>query len=225
MTAPFRVLLEIGPKGQKVVAGAMDWPGLDRAGHSEEVALGQLETYRPRYAPVADRAGLAAAFAGATDLEILERTPGNTSTDWWGIAHVPSEIERGGLSDAALDQRLALLGAAWATFDEVVARAPEALTVGPRGGGRSRDEIRGHVLISEADQFAHRLGVRSTMAELRTPAGLAAHRAAVLDGFRSVQAGGKLRGRWPLAFLLRRMAHHVLDHLWEVEDRSPGSSG
>ena len=222
MPSTFRVLLEIGPKGRKVVAGAMDWPGLDRAGATEEAALARIETYRPRYAPVADRAELGPAFARATELEIVERTPGNTSTDWWGIAHVPSAVERAGITDAELDQRLALLSAAWATFDELVARAPEMLTLGPRGGGRSRDEIVGHVRISEIGQFAHRVGVRSTMAELRTPDGLAAHRAAVLAGFRAVHAGAPHKGRWPLAFVLRRMAQHVLDHAWEIEDRIPG---
>ena len=223
MTTSLRVLLEIGPKGKKVVGGAMDWPGLDRAGPSEEAALARLQAYQPRYRAVAERAGLGRAFDLSAAFEVVERTPGNTSTDWWGIAHVPSDLERAGISDAELDQRLALLSAAWATFDEIVARAPDALTLGPRGGGRSRDEIVGHVLISEAGQFAHRLGVWSTMAELRTTTGLAAHRAAVLDGFRAVQAGGKLKGRWPLAFLLRRMAHHVLDHAWEIEDRLPAS--
>ena len=25
---------------------------------------------------------------------------------------------------------------------------------------------------------------------------------------------------WPIQFLIRRTAHHVMDHLWEMEDRS-----
>ena len=148
MPSTFRVLLEIGPKGRKVVAGAMDWPGLDRAGATEEEALARIETYRPRYAPVADRAGLGPAFARATELDIVERTPGNTSTDWWGIAHVPSAVERAGVTDAELDQRLALLSAAWATFDELVARAPDRHHAGDVGvlrrcGGSRRRAAQG----------------------------------------------------------------------------------
>ena len=56
MTETLRVILEIGKK-RKVVAGATDWPGLDRWGTSQDDALGKLSTYRPRYAGVAERAG------------------------------------------------------------------------------------------------------------------------------------------------------------------------
>jgi hypothetical protein len=28
---------------------------------------------------------------------------------------------------------------------------------------------------------------------------------------------------WPIQFLVRRTAHHVMDHAWEMEDRDPGS--
>ena len=35
MTDPLRVILEVGPK-RRVVAGATDWPGLDRWGTSDE---------------------------------------------------------------------------------------------------------------------------------------------------------------------------------------------
>jgi len=36
MTDPLRVILEVG-KTRRVVAGAMDWPGLDRWGTSEDL--------------------------------------------------------------------------------------------------------------------------------------------------------------------------------------------
>jgi hypothetical protein len=41
MTDTLRVILEIGKK-RRVVAGAIDWPGLDRWGTSEEDALEKL---------------------------------------------------------------------------------------------------------------------------------------------------------------------------------------
>src|SRR5918996_6545749 len=63
MSDTLRVILEIGKK-RKVVAGAMDWPGLDRWGTSEDGALEKLAAYVPRYADVARRAGLAKEFAG-----------------------------------------------------------------------------------------------------------------------------------------------------------------
>jgi hypothetical protein len=56
MNNALRVVLEIGPKGKRVVAGATDWPGLDRWGKDEEGALATLHSYRSRYAPVAERA-------------------------------------------------------------------------------------------------------------------------------------------------------------------------
>ena len=93
MTDSLRVILEIG-KQRRVVAGAMDWPGLDRWGTSEDDAIARLVSYLPRYAGVAERAGLAKAFASAGDVEVVERVPGSSSTDFWGIAHVPSQIER-----------------------------------------------------------------------------------------------------------------------------------
>ena len=58
MADTLRVILEIGKK-RRVVAAAMDWPGLDRWGTSEEDALAKLAKYLPRYAGVAERAGMA----------------------------------------------------------------------------------------------------------------------------------------------------------------------
>ena len=109
MTDTMRVLLEIGQK-RRVVAGAMDWPGLDRWGTSEDNALDKLLSYVPRYAGVAERAGMESAFARSRDVEVVERVPGSSSTDFWGIAHVPSHIEREVLSPADLERRLDLLG-------------------------------------------------------------------------------------------------------------------
>ena len=99
MTDSLRVILEIGKK-KRVVAGAMDWPGLDRWGTSEDGAIEKMMSYRPRYAGVAERAGMAKAFTKAGDPEVVERVPGVGSTDFWGIAHAPSEIEREVLSKA-----------------------------------------------------------------------------------------------------------------------------
>src|SRR5918992_4143056 len=126
VTTTLRVILEIGKK-RKVVAGAMDWPGLDRWGTSEDGALAKLESYLPRYAEVAERAGMASRFTRARDVEVVERVPGSSSTDFWGIAHVPSQIEREVLSAAVLERRLELARACWAYFDDTAARASAAL--------------------------------------------------------------------------------------------------
>ena len=51
MTDALRVILEVGTS-RRVVAGAMDWPGLDRWGTSEDDAFDKLSSYLPRYAAV-----------------------------------------------------------------------------------------------------------------------------------------------------------------------------
>ncbi len=213
------MILEIGKK-RRVVAGAMDWPGLDRWGTSEGDALDKLTSYRLRYAAVAERAGLAAEFARAREAEVVERVPGSSSTDFWGIAHVPSEIEREVLPAADLERRLALLRGCWAHFDDVGARVSADLRPGTRGGGWTRDEIIRHVHVNEPEQFTRKVEVRTPREIALMPDGRAAHRAATIDAIRAYNAEGKIAGRtWPIQFLIRRIAHHVMDHAWEMEDR------
>jgi hypothetical protein len=219
MTGTLRVILEVGKK-RRVVAGAMDWPGLDRWGTSEDDAVEKLLSYVPRYADVAERAGLANAFARARDVEVVERVPGSSSTDFWGIAHVPSEIERDVLSPADLGRRLDLLQATWAYFDDVAARASHDLRPGPRSAGRSRDQIIRHVYINEPEQFSRKVEVRTPFEDVLTPGGLAKHRQDYLDAIRAYNAEGKPARTWPIQFLVRRTAHHAMDHAWEMEDRS-----
>ena len=123
MTRSLRVILEIGKAPRRIVAGAMDWPGLDRWGKSEAAAVDVLRTYVDRYAPVARRAGLEADLADeAPTAEVVERVPGSSSTDFWGVAHVPSQIEHEPLSSDELERRLALLAACWAYFDDTLER-------------------------------------------------------------------------------------------------------
>jgi hypothetical protein len=218
-TDTLRVILEVGKK-RRVVAGAMDWPGLDRWGMSEDDALEKLLSYVPRYAGVAERASLASAFKRASDVEVVERVPGSSSTDFWGIAHVPSGIERDVLSAADLERRLDLLQAAWAYFDDVAARVPDELRPGPRSAGRSRDQIIRHVYLNEPGQFSRKVEVRTPFEDVLAPGGLARHRQEYLDAIRAYNTDGKPARTWPIQFLVRRTAHHVMDHAWEMEDRS-----
>ena len=222
MTDPLRVILEIGKK-RRVVAAAMDWPGLDRWGTSEEDALAKLSKYLPRYSGVAERAGMAREFATATNIDVVERTPGSSSTDFWGVAHVPSLVETEVLPSAALGRRLDLLQACWAHFDETAARASAELRPGQRSAGRTRDQIVRHVILNEPDQFSRKVEVRTPFEQVLTPDGLVAHRAAYLDGIRAYNAEGKPARTWPIQFLIRRTANHVMDHAWEIEDRDPGA--
>jgi hypothetical protein len=218
MTDALRVILEVGRK-RRVVAAALDWPGLDRWGTSEDDALAKLSSYLPRYVGVAERAGLATAFAQARDVEVVERVPGSSSTDFWGIAHVPSQIEGEVLSAVELERRLDLLRACWAYFDDVAAHVSAELRPGSRSGGRSRDQIVRHVYISEPEQMSRKIEVRTPPDVVMTPDGLTAHRQAYLEAFRAYNADGKPARTWPIQFLVRRTAHHAMDHAWEMEDR------
>ncbi len=222
MTDALRVILEIGKK-RRVVAAAMDWPGLDRWGTSEDDALVKLSAYLPRYVGVAERAGLATEFERAREIDVIERVPGSSSTDFWGIAHVPSQIESEVLSSVELERRRDLLLASWAYFDEVAAHVSAELRPGSRRGGRSRDQIIRHVYINEPEQMSRKIEVRTPRDVVMTLDGLAAHRQAYLDAFRAYNAEGKPARTWPIQFLVRRTAHHAMDHAWEMEDRDPTS--
>jgi hypothetical protein len=216
-----RVILEVGKK-RRVVAAAADWPGLDRWGPSEEDAIAKLLAYGRRYRPVAERAGLASAFDAQREVEIVERVPGSSSTDFWGIAHVPSELEREVLPPDELERRLTLLQAVWGTFDDTAARASPSLRPGPRSAGRTRDQIVRHVLINEPEQHSRKVEVRTPPAVVLTPDGLAGHREAYLEALRAYNRDGKAARSWPIQFLVRRTAYHVMDHAWEIQDRDPG---
>ena len=222
MTDQLRVLLEIGPKGKRVVASAMDWSGLERWGRTEDEAVDKLLAYVPRYAPVAERAGLRAEFVRSVTPHILERTPGNTSTDWWGIAHVPSVIEADPLPDDELERRIGIMRATWAYFDDAVDASDAPLTHGPRGGGRERDQIVRHVYASERHNFWRKVAIREDDGLRLTPEELADLRERYVAAIREYHAEDRPARRWPLRFLIRRTAQHAMDHAWELEDRDPG---
>ena len=219
MTDTLRVILEIGKK-RRVVAGAMDWPGLDRWGSSEEDAVEKLPAYVPRYAGVAERAGLARAFARARDVEVVERVPGSSSTDFWGVAHVPSQIEAEVLRRPTSNGGSTSCGPAGLTSTISPLACPR-LRPGPRSAGRTRDQIIRHVYLNEPEQWSQKVEVRTPLENVLNSAGLAAHRAAYLDAIRTYNTEGKPARSWPIQFLIRRTAHHVMDHAWEMEDRDP----
>ena len=74
--------------------------------------------------------------------------------------------------------------------------------------------------LNEPGQFSRKVEVRTpTEDDASTPDGLARHRQAYLDAIRAYNAEGKPARTWPIQFLIRRTAHHVMDHAWEMEDR------
>jgi len=210
-----QVCLEIAPK--KVFASALDWPGWCRAGRDEEAALEALASYADRYAPVAARAGL--TFGANSALEVVERLPGGVTTEF-GAPEATAQAERAPVPPAAAKRLAGLVTAAWTEFDDIVAVTPEELRKGPRGGGRDRDKMVDHVLGAEA-AYARKIGVKLRQPAIDDIASIEELRqsiAAVLgtrsDGTPPVERG------WTTRYAARRIAWHVLDHCWEMQDRT-----
>lgn len=215
MTAT-RVYLELGRT--RVFACALDWPGWGRVGKSEEGALEALAAYLPRYAPVAELAGLPLP-PGAGEFDVVERLTGTASTDFGVPGEVASSDTRP--LDAAEAGRLtALVAGAWTAFDQVIRRVPEELRKGPRGGGRDRSKMVDHVLSAESS-YVRKLGGRFPPPAIDDAPAIAAARAVILDALgRASDGGPPVPKGWPQRYAARRIAWHVLDHAWEMEDRS-----
>jgi hypothetical protein len=107
--------------------------------------------------------------------------------------------------------------------DALAARVSPELRPGPRSAGRRRDQIIRHVYINEPEQLSRKVEVRTPPELVLTPDGLATHRQAYLAAIRAYNAEGKPARTWPIQFLVRRTAHHVMDHAWEMEDRETGA--
>ncbi len=222
MADEMRVVLEIGPKAKKVVAVAPDWPGLERGAKTAEAAIERLRSYLPRYARIAKLAGMDAEFAAVTTIDVVDEYPGSGSTDFWGISFAFSGIDRQDMSSAELVRELRLMQACWAFFDDVRSRVSAELQQGPRGGGRQRDQIVRHVVRTEQEDWAKKLGLvvpELPPGVLPTDAGLKSQRDAYCAAIRSFHAEGKMARTWPLRFLIRHTAYHTLDHTWEMEDK------
>ena len=211
------VLLEVGKR--RVFACALDWPGWCRAGRDEEAALAALAAYVPRYAVVPERAGIAFPARVGKQLEVVERLPGSATTDFGA----PGEIGAadGKRATRAQAERLAAqVVAKSAVIDEVRSGAPATLRKCPPGGGRDRDKMVDHVLGAEAS-YARMLGVKHRQPAIDDRAAIAALRDDIVAVLRAPSDGSPPRPkRWPPRYAARRIAWHVLDHAWEMEDRS-----
>ncbi|MDQ2674088.1 MAG: hypothetical protein M3Y40_05485 [Chloroflexota bacterium] len=216
-----RAVVQHGPKDKKVAAFALDWPGWSRGAKTGPDAVETLEAYRERYRPIAVLAGLGEEFDAAGDLEIVEDHVGVGSTDYWGISFAPSSFELEPMEAGELDRKISLLEASWRYFDDVSARVSAEMRKGPRGGGRSRDEIVRHALGWERADLAKRVGVVVDPIVPATRDGFGSHRDDFVAALRRYNAEGRMAsGRnWTIALLLRHSAFHVLDHAWEMEDK------
>ncbi len=218
------VYLEVGTR--RTFAGAIDWPGWCRSGKDEGAALAALFAYGSRY----QRALRGARVeyrppTKASALRVVERLPGDATTDYGAPGAHPS-ADAAPVDPAELRRLLAIVRAAWRTFDAAVEMAEgKELRKGPRGGGRDVQEIVRHLVDADGG-YLGRIGVK-----LEIPAGLdpaerlRLARAAILAALPDVAAGsvpatGPRGGaRWTARTFVRRLTWHILDHAWEIEDR------
>jgi hypothetical protein len=213
------VYLEVGTR--RVFACAVDWHGWCRSGPDEGTALRELLACAARYAAIVRSARL--GFTAPTRLEqlrVVERLPGNATTDFGAIGVIPS-ADRAAANPAECARLEKVLRAGWRALDDARKRATgKALRKGPRGGGRELDAIITHV--AEADRgYLNALGWKvdpsaKTAAEIRD---------AILEGLRAsargaIPAKGPRGGnRWPARYFVRRVAWHTIAHAWEIERR------
>lgn len=147
--------------------------------------------------------------------------PGSATTDFGAPGAIPKGDAKA-LTALEAKRLAALVRAAWAVFDQVVAEAPAELRKGPRGGGRDRDKMVDHVLDAEA-AYAGKLGLRLAAPHRDDRAAIGAFRDAVINVLGVTADGRAPREKgWPHRYAARRIAWHALDHAWEIEDRSDG---
>jgi hypothetical protein len=199
--ATTRVSLESGQRW--VFATALDWPGWCRRGKGEEAAIDVLLDYAGQYARVAGP-----GFAPG-EVAVIGRVASDMSADF-GAPGVPGPWDDEPLPSAEADRLTGLLQAAWQYFDGVAGAAPAQLRKGPRGGGRDRDAIVDHVREAER-AYGRKIGARVPP---RTP--WEQQRATIAAVLRT----GSSDGSWSARYAIRRLAWHVLDHAWEIEDKS-----
>src|SRR5579859_2294133 len=205
--------VELG--GKKAIAWSLEWPGWCRIRTSEAAAVQALIETEARYRLIAQRAGL--SFAPG-DLVVVERLAGDANTAW-GVPSVLAPVETKPIDAVTAQRNVALLRAAWDLLEEVVAASPAQLRKGPRGGGRDRDEVRRHVIEAER-AYARKIGVRHPPFEVNDKGALKAMREEIAAVLSQPSTGQPLvAAGWYASYAVRRIAWHVVDHLWEIEDR------
>lgn len=213
--------IEAAPK--RTFATAIDWPGWSRSDKTPELALASLAVAAPRYATVAKLAGQAfPAEVGVDAFDVVEEAEGGGGTAF-GVPSRVTDADRRPTSAADARRLRSIVDAAWTTFDRVAAHTPAELRKGPRGGGRDRDKMIGHVLEAD-DAYAREIGLRLKAASLDDRASIEAVRAAVLEAIGQPSDGSPIAGRrWTARYAAMRIAWHALDHAWEMEDRTERS--
>jgi hypothetical protein len=215
------VYIEQGSK--RTFAGAIDWPGWCRRGKDEASALDALFEYGPRYAKVLARSRLGfEAPTTSSALRVVETLRGNATTDF-GAPDASPSVDADPFAATDLRRFGAVLRASWSALDAAERRARgKRLATGPRGGGRDVAKILDHVIGAE-EAYLRMIGWQlekdaSGDRDAERKAVLRALQTTSREGVPPSPRGGK---RWTPRYFVRRSAWHVLDHAWEIEDRTP----
>ena len=216
---PRRITIGVESTPKRVFASALEWPGWCRAGRDEASALADLAASADRYAAVAREARIPFPPVTPDELAVVEHRPG-TPTTAFGAPDVVFILDSRPTHGPDGERLAALVRAAWLILERVAAAAPAALRKGPRGGGRDRDAIVAHVVSAE-NAYARRVGLRLPEPDPRDLGAVAVARATIGEALARPTDGGPIPGgRWPARYAARRIAWHVLDHAWEIEDRA-----
>jgi hypothetical protein len=117
--------------------------------------------------------------------------------------------------------------ACWQALDAAVqAAAGKTLRKGPRGGGRDLSRIAEHVHDAGLGYLTSLGGKLKQVDQEDTEGLLAQSRQVILTTLAAAargetpQRGPRGGVRWTPRYFVRRLAWHVLDHVWEIEDRA-----
>jgi hypothetical protein len=220
LVTKMNIYLELGKK--KTVAYAVDHLGYFRVAKTEEEVLEALLIYGERYAKLMHAGGINfSAPTSLADFNIVKQYAGNATTDFGSPGIIPDEDKRP-ISAADAEQYEKLLRACWEAFDKAIASAEgKELKTGPRGGGRDLQKIITHVRDSNL-AYLGKQG-QKVPKQLREDRG--AIRIAILETLTIALEGGipakGPRGgvMWPTPYFVRSLVGHMVDHIWEIEDR------
>jgi len=162
---------------------------------------------------------------GLFSFEVSERVKGTSSTDF-GAPDVDPSADSRPVGEVDLHDFRRLLTACWEHLDQVASLAQDKeLRKGPRGGGRELMEILRHVMEGERSYLTRLAWKLSRLSGDLDQDMRETHRSvlesvesAVRQGLpESGPRGGKI---WTVRYFVRRACWHVLDHAWELEDRT-----
>jgi len=211
---------------RRTFASAIDWPGWSRRGRDETAALAALAAAGPRYVQaLGDLARGLEPPADSTELDVRERIPGGSGTDFGMPSRSPAGDDRP-VGEPELAWLAGILNASWTAFDAAAAAAfGHELTKGPRGGGRELPKIVHHVFESDWAYLGEIGGAFKPPKDASPVERSSALRALLVERLAARVHGEptlpsrRTRPLWTPRYLVRRSAWHALDHAWEIEDR------